>query len=364
MEASRVPVVVFSTQMTESGGIENHLVRLCEHMHAGGVPTVFFCPDYRAGRGLDSRLRKSCERMFVLGSARGKEPAWKRSAWLLWRMLRWPRGLRGVLYLNGQGGAPGWVAKGLRRAAPRVILHHHSSGDAEDIASCPASYLRLMKNADYVVACSESNARLLEAESRRKVEVVYCFSEPCCGIQRPGPSEKLNFGFFGRLIPEKGIDTILRLAAEPSLSDIRWHLWGPLEGYSAGFTNSTPTVDFHGTFDGRAGLLGAMSKLDAFVLFSTHNEGLPLVLLEAMSAGLPWIASDRGGIRDLVVDPASTVLLRNGFGYSEALAAARRLADTIKSGAIDPTRLREAYGEKFHPEKLTGDWLRVFGLLK
>ncbi|MEX1119189.1 MAG: glycosyltransferase family 4 protein [Terrimicrobiaceae bacterium] len=348
--------------MTESGGIENHLVRFCEHMHAAGVPTVFFCPDYRAGRGLDSRLRKVCERMFVFGSARGKETAWKRVAWLFWRTLLWPRNLRGVLYLNGQGGAPAWVAKGLRGAASRVVLHHHSSGDAEDIASCPGSYLGLMTSADSVVACSESNARLLEAESRRKVEVVYCFSEPCCGIEPPAPSETLNFGFFGRLIPEKGIDTILRLAVEPSLSDIRWHLWGPLEGYSEGFTDSTPTVDFHGSFHGRAGLLGAMSKLDAFVLFSTHNEGLPLVLLEAMSAGLPWIASDRGGIRDLVSDPSTTLLLPRDFSHAEALTAVRSLADSIKSGVTKPDALRYSYNEKFHPEKLVGDWLRVFGL--
>lgn len=358
----RVALVVFATQMTESGGIENHLVRLCEHMHALGVPTVFFCPDYRAAPGLDSRLRKVCGQMFVFGSGRGKEPAWKRLAWLLWRMLLWPRGLHGVLYLNGQGGAPAWVAKGLRRAAPRVVLHHHSSGDAEDIASCPASYLRLMKNADCVVACSESNARLLEAESRRKVEVVYCYSEPCCGVQRQTPCEPLNFGFFGRLIPEKGIDTILRLAAEPSLADIRWHLWGPLEGYRADFTDSTPTVEFHGSFHDREGLLGAMSKLDAFVLFSTHNEGLPLVLLEAMSAGLPWIASDRGGIRDLVSDPASTILLPRDFTHADALRAVRALADSIKGGATKPEALRRSYNEKFHPEKLTRDWLRVFSL--
>jgi glycosyltransferase involved in cell wall biosynthesis len=103
-----------------------------------------------------------------------------------------------------------------------------------------------------------------------------------------------------------------------------------------------------------------MSRLDAFVLFSTHNEGLPLTLMEVMGAGIPWIASDRGGIRDLVVDSGSTILLPAGFGYAEALAATLRLADSIKSGGIDSKKLRQVYAEKFNPDKVTREWLRVF----
>lgn len=357
-------LVVFSTQMTASGGIENHLVRLCEHLSAKGARIEFFCPDYRASGGLDRRLKAACSRMVIYGGGTSKNPGWKRFTWLVLSALRWPCRPGGTLYLNGQGGAPYWVAKLMRCKVSKVVLHHHSAGDQEDAVTWPGSYWRLLGCADAVIACSTTNATAISREVGRSVEVVYCYSEPIGVLKRDTRDEKLEFGFFGRLIPEKGIDTILRLSNEPLLADIRWNLWGPIEGYSPGFADSFSNVVFHGCFHDRVGLLAAMARLDAFTLFSTHNEGLPLTLLEAMGAGIPWVASDRGGIRDLVVDPASTVLLRNGFGYSEALAAARRLADTIKSGAIDPTRLREAYGEKFHPEKLTGDWLRVFGLLK
>ena len=360
MAESAKNLVVFSTQMTASGGIENHLVRLCEHLSAAGARVEFFCPDYRAGGGLDRRLRAACARMELFGGGTSKAPAWKRFAWLVGKAISWPRRSSAVLYINGQGGAPYWVAKLMGGKVSKVVLHHHSAGDAADAATWPASYRRLLATADAVVACSTTNAGAISQKTDRPAEVIYCYSEPCGEVSKDTRGTKLEFGFFGRLIPEKGIDTILRLSHEPSLADIHWNIWGPLQGYSQSFADGFPNVEYHGVFHDRAGLLAAMARLDAFVLFSTHNEGLPLTLMEVMGAGIPWIASDRGGIRDLVVDSYSTILLPDGFGYDEALAATIRLAESIKSGGIDSKKLRQAYGEKFHPAEVTRHWLRIF----
>jgi glycosyltransferase involved in cell wall biosynthesis len=65
-----------------------------------------------------------------------------------------------------------------------------------------------------------------------------------------------------------------------------------------------------------------LSKLDALVLSSTA-EACPIVVLEAMSAGLPVVAADVGGVRELLLErnptPAGIVVpARN----PEALAAA------------------------------------------
>jgi glycosyltransferase involved in cell wall biosynthesis len=112
----------------------------------------------------------------------------------------------------------------------------------------------------------------------------------------------------------------------------------------------------HEPFDNREGLERAMAQLDAFVLFTTHREGLPLTLLEAMSAGVPWIAADRGGIRDLVVDNTCTILLPSPFTYQDAFAATKHMAQSVRHGLIRSEILTLEYRNKFHPDYLTGQW--------
>lgn len=53
-------------------------------------------------------------------------------------------------------------------------------------------------------------------------------------------------------------------------------------------------------------LLEIYAKLD-LVIVTSLNEGTPVVLIEAMAAGLPFVATSVGGIADLVVGPGHVV---------------------------------------------------------
>lgn len=68
---------------------------------------------------------------------------------------------------------------------------------------------------------------------------------------------------------------------------------------------------------------------DAFVLPS-KREGLGMAALEAMSAGLPLISSDAGGIKDYSEDGVTGIVLPNGSGKKEYAQALGRIQDKQK----------------------------------
>ncbi len=117
-------------------------------------------------------------------------------------------------------------------------------------------------------------------------------------------------------------------------------------------------VVFTGFRSDVAALLGAM---DCFALASTRTEGVPQSLLQAIAAGVPVVASDIGGVPEVIVDGATGVLVKSGS--SEALAqgilgvlgdragaerraeAGRAVVEARFSHAAAIARLLEVYGD-------------------
>src|SRR6185503_15100133 len=50
---------------------------------------------------------------------------------------------------------------------------------------------------------------------------------------------------------------------------------------------------------------------DVFAITSA-NEGTPVALIEAMAAGVPGVATDVGGVRDVILDPSMGVVVPSG----------------------------------------------------
>ena len=125
--------------------------------------------------------------------------------------------------------------------------------------------------------------------------------------------------FVGRFVHQKGLD--LLLPALGQLTDLPWDLTaigdGPersaLEALAARLSIAD-RIHFVGWQRG-AELEGHYRDANLFVLPSRH-EGMPNVVLEAMATGLPCVATDVSGSRELIRDGETGFLFQPGDATS------------------------------------------------
>jgi glycosyltransferase involved in cell wall biosynthesis len=87
-------------------------------------------------------------------------------------------------------------------------------------------------------------------------------------------------------------------------------------------------------------------SVDAFVLASVSTEGLPLVVLEAMCAGLPVIATNVGGAKEAIRDGIDGKIVepRNSAQLADAIATLSQSPDLRRQmGAAASRRIEEEF---------------------
>ena len=143
--------------------------------------------------------------------------------------------------------------------------------------------------------------------------------------QIPRRSTPVVFGFAGRVEEGKGtfvlLDAMQRVSRHRHLAVARIAGAGPELAKAKARARELKMEDayeFVGHYADPLGRHAFMNSLDVFVLPS-FAEGTPNAIIEAMSNGLPIIASDVGGVRDVIGDDAGVLV---PAGNSEALSAA------------------------------------------
>jgi 1,2-diacylglycerol 3-alpha-glucosyltransferase len=239
------------------------------------------------------------------------------------------------------------------RRRPLVFTHHtryelythYVPGDSEALrrfaAQLSTGYANL---ADLVFAPSESLARVLwERGVRAPIDVVPTGVEPAEPADRASARAALGLppgdfviGHAGRLAPEKNLVFLAGAVADYLRKDARarWLLVGegPLRAeIERRFRRHGLRGRLHaaGVLTGRR-LNEAYAAMDAFA-FASKTETQGLVLLEAMAAGVPVVALDADGARDVVSDRVNGRLVR-GERADRFGAALRWTAACLRRG--------------------------------
>ena len=176
--------------------------------------------------------------------------------------------------------------------------------------------------------------------------------------RRKRPAAPLRVAFIGRFDRQKGIERLVALirasSRNPTLQ-IEWRVVGGAvltEDHAQNFANAIEPHR-HPPARSPAELTEHLAWADVLVQTS-HFEGVPLMLLEAMRVGAVPVATDVGAVCEIVKDGHSGCLIENGPPHAVVAAMIKRLAGF----AADRPRLLEmaeqacAWAEQF-------DWDRT-----
>jgi glycosyltransferase involved in cell wall biosynthesis len=257
-----------------------------------------------------------------------------------------------IVHLNSsKAGVLGRLAAAAARVPIRVFTAHGwaFNGTSERARGLYLRAERLVSPLTTMTVC------VSEADRRSGVEAGTCTDERstvipnavdvAAALPRNGAARsRVEIVSVGRLAEQKNFPALI--AAASLLPPGRAHVCvlgdgpqRPLLDRLIADAGLEQTVDLHGEVsDVRPFLAGA----DVFVL-STHFEGMPISLLEAMAASLPIVASDVNGLDEVVIDGTTGFLVPPDDPAALA-AALRRLID-------DPVK-RRAFGQAAHERAL------------
>ena len=221
----------------------------------------------------------------------------------------------GTFHASGRVPAYVWLRPAVRAVARRIGLRTAVSPEARALAE------RWLGGACHVLPNGVEVERFAKAD--------------------PWPAPETSGGtgrailFVGRHEPRKGLEVLLRAFAELDRDAVLW-VAGEGPETAALAASAPPGVEWLGRISDQE-LAQRLRTATLFCAPSLHGESFGVVLLEAMAAGTPVVASDISGYRDVAREDKEAVLVPGGD--------AAALADGLRRVLDDPTlagRLVEA----------------------
>ena len=324
------------------GGTREHILQILDFLDPTEWRRTYICSPRRSRRVFDdiASLREQGIEVVVIPMEREIRP-WSDLRALIRLVTAFRRGRYDIVHTHSsKAGFLGRLAARLA-GVPKVIHTGHVFAFQWSRGLVARFYLRLERVAarwaDQLVAVSERQRDLLLRHHIAPAAKVVTIPNGVDLSRHPSPisrreaRERLHLapdvpvvGMVARLVPQKGCGHFLRAARRvlDEMPDVRFLLVGEgeLEDQIRQRLTDLSMEDRFSLLGLRADTAEILRALDVFVLSSLW-EGLPYVILEAMAAELPVVASRLPGLDEIVQDGETGYLtgLRDEAGIADRI---------------------------------------------
>jgi glycosyltransferase involved in cell wall biosynthesis len=221
---------------------------------------------------------------------------------------------------------------------------------------------QLLKNAielpDLVLSHSRTVKEIFSLHTERKIEVLQNGHDLSWLKTYKGktPRDKLSVGYVGQIISIKGVHVLVEAFKKANLGKkATLEIWGGLEkdpSYVAdlkALMEGEPSISLNGRFL-HDDLAEVFSNIDILVIPSTWYENAPLVIQEAFATRTPVVATNLGGMAEMVSNEVSGLLFERGNVVDLAKQFQRLftepgLLERLKAGAPKVKTIEEEVDE-------------------
>lgn len=240
-----------------------------------------------------------------------------------------------------------------------LITHHGNTSHTLKVRIYEWIELKCLKRCDQVISVSNAMTEKLNAHisNEKLTTITNLLSMEIQDYVSP-KKDCVSFLYFGRLSPEKGLQDFL-VALRNVQTPIELIILGTgnqeleLKKYSQnlhqhhiqfmGFQNDVKTF---------------LHKTNAVILPS-HREGLPMTLIETVSTGVPILASNVGGIPELVTNGKNGILFppKNSQEMTNAI---NEFIANIDSFTHNAKQIAASTQVKYGPKKWAQDHRKLY----
>lgn len=270
------------------GGIESHIVELVKLMKSQNVPvSVLFYQDHRNQQLYDLLTENQCAFQCLSGRAQDLFHYLKKNADCVVHTHGYKAGIIGRLTCKVTGHTCVSTYHAGEKGAGRVRVYNW----LDQITS------RLSRN---LVVAEQLSERV------KNSQFIANFIVPNNPLKKP-PEKQLNVAFVGRLSYEKAPDRFIKLATQFQHQDrLAFHVYGDGPMASELKKSASANTIFHGHQTDSA----LWKNIDILVICS-REEGLPMVLLEAMDNKVLCIANAVGAIEKVISNNQTGLITDN-----------------------------------------------------